>query len=80
MTPTPTTTAYLRVSTTDQDIEKNKFEILQLANDKQLTAALNISEAEWRALNSIQLINEVSKDGYVQLLITIRAVSGERPG
>ena len=52
----------------------------ELANDKQLTAALNISEAEWRALNSIQLINEVSKDGYVQLLITIRAVSGERPG
>jgi len=48
----------------------------ELANDKQLVAALNITEAEWQALNSIQLMSEVSKDGYVQLLITIRAVSG----
>src|SRR5579859_4117515 len=32
----PKTTAYLRVSTTDQDLEKNKFEILQLANSKGL--------------------------------------------
>ena len=32
----PTTTAYLRVSTIDQDLEKNKFQILQLANDKEL--------------------------------------------
>lgn len=30
------TTAYLRVSTTDQDLDKNKFEILQLANSKGL--------------------------------------------
>ncbi len=51
----------------------------QLASDKQLIAALNISEAEWQTLNSIKLMNEVSKDGYVQLLITIRAVSGGRP-
>jgi len=28
--------AYLRVSTTDQDLEKNKFDILQLANEKGL--------------------------------------------
>lgn len=48
----------------------------ELTSDKQLTAALNITKAEWQALNSIQLIDEVSKDGYVQLLITIRAVSG----
>lgn len=32
----PQTIAYLRVSTTDQDLEKNKFDILQLANDKGL--------------------------------------------
>lgn len=32
----PQTIAYLRVSTTDQDIEKNKFDILQLANEKKL--------------------------------------------
>lgn len=30
------TIAYLRVSTTDQDIEKNRFDILKLANDKGL--------------------------------------------
>ncbi len=32
----PKTIAYLRVSTTDQDIEKNKADILHLANDKKL--------------------------------------------
>src|SRR6266568_8152082 len=32
----PKTTAYLRVSTTDQDLEKNKFDILKLANEKGL--------------------------------------------
>ena len=32
----PQTIAYLRVSTTDQDLEKNKFDILQVANDKGL--------------------------------------------
>lgn len=30
------TTGYLRVSTNDQDLEKNKFDILKLANDKGL--------------------------------------------
>jgi len=35
------TIAYLRVSTTDQDIEKNKFDILQLANEKGL------GQVEW---------------------------------
>jgi DNA invertase Pin-like site-specific DNA recombinase len=34
--PQPKTTAYLRVSTTDQDLQKNKFQILQLANEKHL--------------------------------------------
>src|SRR5436305_3909633 len=33
---TPTTTAYLRVSTIDQDLEKNKADILKLANALQL--------------------------------------------
>jgi hypothetical protein len=32
----PKTIAYLRVSTIDQDIEKNKADILRLANDKNL--------------------------------------------
>ena len=34
--PKQQTVAYLRVSTTDQDLEKNKFDILQLANEKGL--------------------------------------------
>ena len=37
----PRTIAYLRVSTTDQDIEKNKYDILQLANSKEL------GQVEW---------------------------------
>lgn len=37
----PRTVAYLRVSTTDQDIEKNKADILHLANDKGL------GQVEW---------------------------------
>jgi DNA invertase Pin-like site-specific DNA recombinase len=32
----PKTIAYLRVSTAEQDLKKNKFEILHLANDKNL--------------------------------------------
>src|SRR5258708_3975594 len=40
MTPSKTT-AYLRVSTTDQDLAKNKFDILQLANEKGL------GQVEW---------------------------------
>lgn len=32
----PQTIAYLRVSTTDQDLKKNRYDILQLANDKGL--------------------------------------------
>ncbi|MBN8592764.1 MAG: recombinase family protein [Anaerolineae bacterium] len=32
----PRTTAYLRVSTSEQDLEKNKYDILKLANDKKL--------------------------------------------
>ncbi len=32
----PQTIAYLRVSTTDQDLKKNRYDILQLANEKGL--------------------------------------------
>lgn len=35
------TIGYLRVSTSDQDIEKNKYDILQLANEKRL------GQVEW---------------------------------
>ena len=41
----PQTIAYLRVSTSDQDIEKNKFDILQLANEKKLGQVEWVDEA-----------------------------------
>lgn len=47
----------------------------QLASDTALADALKINEAEWKALGSIDLPGEVSKDGYVQLLITVRAIT-----
>ncbi len=50
----------------------------QLASDSALADALKITDTEWKTLNSIQLTGEVNKDGYVQLLITIRAVSEAR--
>ena len=37
----PKSTAYLRVSTADQDLEKNKFDILKLANEK------GFGQVEW---------------------------------
>jgi hypothetical protein len=47
-----------------------------LAGDKALADALNITPEEWKALRSIKLPESVTKDGYVQLLITIRAIGG----
>ena len=44
-------------------------------NDRDLANALRITEDEWKSLGSIKLPAAVSKDGYVQLLITIRAIS-----
>ncbi|SEH60663.1 recombinase family protein [Bathymodiolus azoricus thioautotrophic gill symbiont] len=38
------TTAYLRISTIDQDIEKNKADILKLAHEKQLVSVHFIEE------------------------------------
>ena len=46
------------------------------AGDKALVDALRITPEEWKALRSIELPGAVSKDGYVQLLITIRAIGG----
>ena len=40
----PKTVAYLRVSTTDQDTEKNKAEILKLANDKDFGKVVFVEE------------------------------------
>jgi transcriptional regulator with XRE-family HTH domain len=46
-----------------------------LASNADLITALKITDGEWMALNSIQLTNDVSMDGYMQLLITVRAIS-----
>ena len=46
-----------------------------LAQDDALTKTLNITEQEWQALASIALPNDVTKDGYVQLLVTLRAIT-----
>lgn len=40
-----------------------------------MAKALNVSPAEWEALASVKFPGEVAKDGYVQLLIIIRAIS-----
>lgn len=50
--------------------------LVALAGDKALADALRITPEEWKALRSIELPESVSKDGYVQLLITIRAIGG----
>jgi transcriptional regulator with XRE-family HTH domain len=47
----------------------------ELANNQGLIDTLKITEADWIALKSIQLPDKVTMDGYVQLLITIRAVT-----
>lgn len=46
-----------------------------LLNDKAMTEAMNITDDEWRALASMRTPGVVSKDGYIQLLITLRAIS-----
>jgi transcriptional regulator with XRE-family HTH domain len=47
----------------------------ELAGDSSLVDALGVTAEEWRALHSVQLPGEATKDGFVQLLYTIRAVS-----
>ena len=45
-----------------------------LAADMKLVVALRIRDEEWAALKSLKPPRVVGKDGYVQLLITIRAI------
>lgn len=47
----------------------------ELADDSALAEALRITPEEWHILKSIPLRNTVTRDGYVQLLITIRAIN-----
>ena len=46
-----------------------------LAADSVLVNALGISKEECEALGSVKLPGEASKDGYVQLLMTVRGIS-----
>ena len=63
------TTAYLRISTVDQDIEKNKGDILKLANEKQLGNVEFVEEkisgtVSWKKRKIYSIINN-AKNGDV---------------
>ena len=65
--PTPKTIAYLRVSTIDQDLEKNKAAILALANDKVLGHVHFVEEkvsgsVPWRKRKIVEIL-ETSQKG-----------------
>jgi DNA invertase Pin-like site-specific DNA recombinase len=58
------TVAYLRVSTADQDLEKNKADILHLANDKALGQVEWVEEhvsgsVSWRKRGIAQVLDEL---------------------
>ncbi len=64
------TTAYLRISTVDQDIEKNKSDILKLANEKRLGYVEFIEEqisgkVSWKNRKIFAIINEAKKDDVI---------------
>lgn len=66
------TIAYLRVSTIDQDIEKNKAEILQLANDKKLGHVEFIEEkvsgkVSWKQRQIATILEQLGKDDTILL-------------
>jgi transcriptional regulator with XRE-family HTH domain len=46
-----------------------------LASNPELINTLRITDGEWTALNSIRLPADVSMEGYLQLLITVRAIT-----
>ena len=60
------TIAYLRVSTIDQDLEKNKNDILKLANDKQLGNVEFVEEkisgkVSWKHRKIYEVIQNIQK-------------------
>ena len=63
---TPKTIAYLRVSTIDQDIEKNKAAILSLANSKELGKVHFVEEKvsgkiSWRKRKIAEILEATGK-------------------
>lgn len=68
----PKNVAYLRVSTHDQDLEKNKSDILHLANDKNLGKVEFVQEkvsgkVSWRKRKIAQIIDELEKGDTILL-------------
>lgn len=64
------TVAYLRVSTDDQDIEKNKYDILHLANEKGLGKVRWVEETgsgriSWKKRKVAQIINELQQGDHL---------------
>ena len=62
--PRPRTTAYLRVSTNDQDVDTNKADILMLANRKDLGQVHFVAETvsgrvPWRRRNIAQVLDDL---------------------
>ena len=60
------TIAYLRVSTTDQDIEKNKNDILRLSNDKGLGQVVFVEEKvsgtiSWKKRKIAKILEELGE-------------------
>jgi DNA invertase Pin-like site-specific DNA recombinase len=62
----PKTIAYLRVSTAEQDLEKDKSSILSIANDKDLGKVIFVQEKisgtiPWRKRKIAGIIDELGK-------------------
>ena len=52
-------------------------DLAALAADTAVTESLGITPAEWLQLATVNLPRTVTKEGYLQLLITLRAISGQ---
>lgn len=68
----PRNIAYLRVSTLDQDLEKNKSDILHLANDKNLGKVEFVQEkvsgkVSWKQRKIAPLLEELKKGDTILL-------------
>lgn len=64
------TTVYLRISTVDQDIKKNKSDILKLPNEKRLGYVEFIEEqisgkVSWKNRKIFSIIDEAKKDDVI---------------
>lgn len=52
--------------------------LAKLARDDDLIENLEITDEEFRVLSTLDLPRPPTLDGYIQLLMTIRAISGGR--